>query len=93
MGCVRELEEKDSGGWSGMERRLLRLLDRKWDRDGILCTDLWRMVKQMKNEGNIIDMVSLGWDLCNWNAEGRKVQQHWLQVCYQKKKEEEKNAD
>ncbi len=52
----RELEEKDSGGWSGMERRLLRLLDRKWDRDGILCTDLWRMVKQMK-----MKVISLIW--------------------------------
>ena len=25
-----------------------------------------KTLKQMKNEGNIIDMVSLGWDLCNW---------------------------
>lgn len=85
----RETDEQDSGGWSGMERRLLRLLDRKWDKDGMLCTDLWRMVKQMKNDGNIIDMVSLGMDLCDWNAGSRKVQQRWLQVCYQEKKEEE----
>ncbi len=89
----RELEKKDSGGWSGMERRLLRLLDRKWSKDGMLCMDIWRMVKQMKSDGHCIDMVSLGLDLCNWNAESKKVQQHWLQVCYQEKREEEQNAD
>lgn len=85
----KELEKQDSDGWSSMERRLLRLLDRKWNRDGLLCMDLWRMVKQMKNEGHVIDMVSLGLDLCNWNAESRTVQQRWLQVCYQEKEEEE----
>ncbi len=89
----KEFEKEGFMGWSGMERRLLRLLDRKWDKDGILCMDLWRMVKQMKNEGHIIDMASLGLDLCYWNAESRKVQQRWLQVCYQEKKEEEENAD
>lgn len=89
----KELEKEDSIGWFGMERRLLRLLDRKWDKDGMLCTDLWRMVKQMKNEGYIIDMASLGRDLCYWNAEDRNVQQKWLKVCYQEKKEEEENVD
>jgi|GEM_PF-607821 len=89
----KQLERNDSVGWSGMERRLLRLLDQKWDGDGLLCTDLWRMIKQMKSEGYIIDMASLGLDLCSWNAESRKVQQKWLKVCYQEKKEEEQNVN
>lgn len=92
-----QLERNDFDGWSGVERRLLRLLDRRWDGDGILCTDLWRMIKQMKNEeymkGYAIDMASLGWDLCSWNADNRKVQQEWLRVCYQKDKEEEQNVN
>ncbi len=72
---------------------MLRLLDRRWDGDGLLCTDLWRMKNEEYMKGYVIDMASLGWDLCSWNADNRKVQQEWLRVCYQKDKEEEQNVN
>ncbi len=88
----KDLEQKDLG-WSGMERRLIRLFDRRWDRDGLLCADIWRMVEQMKRDGYMVDMVSLGMDLCRWNWESKWVQQRWLQVCYSEKKEEKQDVD
>ena len=32
-----------------MERRLIKLLDQRWDTDGILCLSVWRMVKMLKS--------------------------------------------
>lgn len=76
-----------------MERRLIKLLDQRWDTDGILCLSVWRMVKMLKNEGKVINMVFLGEDFCLWNAGSKSVQCRWAEEFYRANKEEEKNVD
>ncbi len=78
---------------SSMERRMIKLLDLRWDADGILCLNVWRIAKMLKNEGKVINMVILGDDFWIWNAESKKVQCRWAEEYYRANKEEEKNAD
>lgn len=77
------------------EKRLFKLLDQKWDdQDGLVCRNIWRMIRQIKNEDKVlIDMVSLGIDFCKWNYSNQPVQKQWVKVCYGTKKEEEENVN
>lgn len=84
---------KDPQKGSGIEKRLVKLLDQKWDQDGLLCLNIWRMVNRLKKERFVIDMVSLGQDLYKWNKKNKEVQKNWLKICYGTQKEEKENAD
>lgn len=86
--CIRDQKKG-----SGIEKRLVKLLDQEWDQDGLLCLNIWRMVSWIKKERFLIDMVSLGQDFYNWNTENKCVQKDWLKICYGTQKEEKENVD
>lgn len=74
---------KDSSG--SFEKRVTLLLGNEWDEDGRMNIKLTRVIKMLKqkNAGRKLNMVSLLYDIINWDSDNRYVQKRWAKTFYQ----------
>lgn len=69
--CLRML------GGTGVEKRVINILDDELSEDSLMLSNLTRLVKMLHREGIVPDFERLLKDLLMWNRDDKLIQRQW----------------
>lgn len=62
---------------ASLQKRIMSLMDSKWDDDGYFAVKMLRIIKFVKQKGYAIDAASLLQNFLHWNDDSHWIQKKW----------------
>lgn len=76
----RTISTSEGSFTDSFEKRVIAIMDMKWDEQGMLLVKMAKLIKFLKTKGIAVDGKKLLTDILYWNYEDKRIQKRWAKT-------------